>query len=152
MNIDRLRNAESAGRITLEPFHYGLEFPIAVLLAATSVQLTINIQNDSDFVLKSTELAVFSAAGVNVPDPDMMISFDDTGSGQNWQDVAQHVWNIMGTAQRPYYWSEPRFIIGGTVINVLLNNREAAAMLADITLSGFKVRYKPGFTRDATFF
>ncbi|MCK9570730.1 hypothetical protein M0R72_17405 [Candidatus Pacearchaeota archaeon] len=141
MLLQKIQDAYAAGKIDIQPFFYQAEFPIAALLAGATVIQPINTQNDSDFVTRYVNLSSYSAAGTLTANPDMLISFFDSGSGKNWQDLPQHQNNVCGNGQLPFVWPEPFIIKGSSVIQVTLTNREPAAQLANVSLCGFKIFY-----------
>jgi hypothetical protein len=132
-----------SGAIKVFQFFYNAIFPITQLLANTAITIPIQIQADSDFVVRKSMVMAFSAPGVPIPNPDFLISMYDTGSGKNWQDVPFTVNNSMGTAQLPFLWPEPQRVSANSTINVTLTNNLAIAALAYVTLSGMKV-YQTG--------
>jgi hypothetical protein len=145
--MDEIKAACAAGAIEIESFDYTVEFTLAALLAGATITNPINIQNDSDFVVRQGQYTVWSAATVFVVNPDINISLFDTGSGRNWQDVPLPILNKFGTAQLPFLWPEPKLVKGGSVIQITATNRHAIALQAYLTLSGFKVFSKGEYWR-----
>lgn len=148
MILDDLRELERSKRVLLQYFTYSTQFPAATFLAGATITNNVSIQNDSDFLWRYTMLTSYSAAGVFVPAPDMLISFSDTGSGRNLQDIPNHVGNVTGTAQLPYVLPEPFLITAGSILNVTLTNNAAGpAALVSVSLGGFKVFHLQGYQR-----
>jgi hypothetical protein len=149
MLLDDLLAASRSGKVEIDPFDYSAFFPIATFVGgATNIPINTPINADSDFVVRYVNIAAFSAVGVPVATPDYLVQFVDTGSGRNLQDNPQHVLNIMGTAQLPFIWPEPKLLKGNSVLQTLLTNRTIVAADVFITFCGFKVFYVQSFTRD----
>jgi hypothetical protein len=147
MLLDDLLQASRAGKIELDPFTYSAQFPITTFIGGATVPINISINADSDFVIRYTNLAAWSAAGVPVVTPDYTLIFFDTGSGRNLQDQAIHVATVTGTGQLPFIWPEPKLIKGNSTLVVTLTNLTAIPALAYVTLSGFKVFYLANYNR-----
>ena len=147
MLMDELRGLSLAGDIKVYPFHYSVEFPIALLLAGATIPLPVVINNDADFVIRQSQLTAYSAAGVFAPAPDLVVTLFDSGSGRNWQDQPQHVRNVLGSGELPFLWTEPAKLAGGSQLIVTLTNRDAIPFLVNITFSGLKVVYLAGYNR-----
>lgn len=145
--LDDLQKASRAGKVELDPFVYVADFPIAVFLGAATVPVGVAINNDSDFLLAKTMLVSYTAVGVLLPNPDYNIGFADSGSGRQLQDNLVHVHNIMGSAEHPYIWPEPKLIKAGGVFTITLQNLTAVAAEVSVALSGFKVFYLRDFNR-----
>lgn len=147
MLLDDLTRASRAKKLELDVFTYtGIWIPLG---AAAIVPLQIPINADSDFVLAKSMLVAYGAAGVMLVNPDYLITFFDTGSGRQIQDNPVHVHNIMGSAEHPFIWPEPKLIKGSSVLTVTLQNLTAVATArVDVALNGFKVFYFAGFTRE----
>lgn len=148
MILDELRDLERAKKVNLVYFNYSAVFPIATFLAGVTLPVNVPINNDSDFLWRFSTLAAFSAPGVIIPVPDMLVSYSDSGSGRNLQDQPQHVLNVCGTAQLPFVLPEPYLITAGSTLGVALtNNALGPAALVNMTFSGFKVQYLNGYSR-----
>lgn len=147
MLLDDLTRAARAGSVYLDPFSYTVTYN--TLGALANVPVNIQIQADSDFVITKTMLCAYTAASVFLVNPDYLVSFFDSGSGRQLQDNPVHVHNIMGTAERPFIWSEPKLIKGSSTFIVTTQNLTAVAARVDLLFHGFKVFYVPPFTRSA---
>lgn len=149
MLLDDILAAGRRGDIELLPFTNSAVFN--TLGASATAAVSISIDADSDFVARQSMLMAYSAAGTNIALPDYLITLFDAGSGRNMQNVAQHVGNVMGTAQRPYIWPEPWLVKGGGTVTVTLTNNTATAARVDAAFGGFKVFYLRGYSRAQLF-
>lgn len=147
MLMDDIRARTLTGEISVYPFHYSAQFPLATFVVGATLTANVNINNDADFIIRYSSVTAYSAPGVFVPGPDVTVSLFDTGSGRNWQDVPQHIANVLGTGQLPFIWPEPAKIAGGSVLQVTATNLGPAGMLMYITFSGLKCYYNKGFNR-----
>lgn len=147
MLLDDLLQAARAGKVELDPFTYSAQFPIATFVGGATIPVNISINADSDFVLRYSNLASFSAAGTPVVTPDYTITLFDTGSGRNLQDQALHVSTVTGSGILPYIWPEPKLIKANSTLVVTLTNLTAVAALTYVSLIGFKVFYLSSYNR-----
>lgn len=149
MIYDQISAAQRAKKLECDPFTYTATWIVLGVGATTPVN--VPIQSDSDFVVVKSYLCCYTAANVFQVDPDMLVSFFDTGSGRAWQDAPVHVHNCMGIdAFHANIWSEPQLVKGASVITVTLQNLSGVAQgRVDVALQGFKIFYYPGFSRDA---
>jgi hypothetical protein len=146
MLLDDILAANRQGKVELDPFTYSVNFITLAASVATPGNIPINA--DSDFVIRYSMISVFQPIGTPIASPDLLITIFDTGSGRNLQDQAQHVTNVMGTAQRPYIWPEPKLVAGSSVLTVTLTNNTAGTFArVDVALGGFKVFYLKGYKR-----
>lgn len=120
-------------------FIYSAEFlPLA---AGGTLTVETAIQSDSDFlavagcrVVSDTANTTFFAT---VP---QLITIVDAGSGRQLMDRAQHIDNLLGTAQLPSYFPMPKiFRANGTISTTLQNLDGANARNVRISYLGFKV-------------
>ena len=118
------------------------------LAANATTPFTIPISADSDFLWQETCLIAFTAANVLWPNPDLLLSFADTGSGRFLQDVPVHVSQITGNGQWPYILPEPKLLIGNGGITLTLTNQTAIQQgYIQISLIGTKVFYIDSYNR-----
>jgi hypothetical protein len=117
--------------------------------ANANVTVNVPVQADSDFVLRALALESYSAVGVLVVAPDYLITIFDSGSGRALMNQPVHVGNITGSAQLPFILPEAKLIAAASIIQVTLLNNTAVAAVVHVDLIGFKLFYKPGFSRDA---
>lgn len=148
MILDQISAAQRARKLEADSFIYTATW--APLAGSASTVVNVPIQSDSDFLMIKTHLVAYSGAGVLLVDPDLLISFFDTGSGRSFQDAAVHVHNNMGfDAFHCFYWPEPKLVKGGSVLSITLTNNTAVAVgRVDVALAGFKIFYYPGYSRD----
>ncbi len=144
-----IENAARAGKVVLDHFSY--EATWAPLGIGATVQVTVPISADSDFVWMETALVVMTAANVLDPAPDLLISFTDQGSGRNLQDNPVHVMNVTGNGQWPYVLPEPKLLIGSGGLQITLTDLSGVAKArVDLTLIGTKVFYpNANYTRSS---
>ena len=147
MILDDIVAASRAKRVEVDYFAYSAQFPIAAFVGGAVVPINLPINNDSDFLIRYSAIASYSAVGVPVVNPDYLVTIFDTGSGRNLQDQALHVQTCMGSALLPYIFPEPKFVKAGSVLAVTLINRTPLAADVWITLSGFKVYYLANYNR-----
>ncbi len=139
--------AARAKKVLLDPFTYQATWnPLG---ASASTPVTVPISADSDFLWMTNCLTVFSGVGVFAVNPDLLITFQDTGSSRLLQDQPTHVGNITGFGQWPYIWPEPKLLIGnGGLTITLINNTAVALGRVDFSMTGVKIFYKPGYSRE----
>lgn len=124
---------------TADPFTYVAEFlPLASL---AQVNFDNNIQNDSDFLLVSVSAVVTDATGqAIVAFFPATISWLDQGAGRQLQSRPEHVSNVFGTAQLPYYLPVPKLIDRGSTFTTQLTSLDTAnARNVRISYHGFKL-------------
>ena len=113
------------------PFQYSLESN-PVLAASEIRSFQIRTQADSFFVVRS----IIGSVGQNTK-----IMIQDDASGRSWCSDPNGVRDtiLLGTAQRPYWLTEPIVIPPVSSINVTLTNLSAVATdLVQIAFDGFK--------------
>jgi len=145
-----LRNAvEAAARakkVVIDHFTYTAAW--APLLASATASQTIPISADSDFLWMETALVVYTAANNLNPNPDLLISFQDTGAGRNLQDNPIHVSLVTGNGQWPFVLPEPKLLVGNGSIQVtLVNNVVQQEGRVSLAMIGVKVFYLQGYDR-----
>lgn len=139
MLLDDIRMEERAGRVSLEPFKYSAQFPLATFVVNAIIPVNVQINADSDFIWRYTTWNAFSAAGVAVAVPDVTVTFFETGAGRNMQDQAVHLLSCAGTAQLPYVLPEPKRLQAASVLTVTATNLGPANMLMYLTFHGYKL-------------
>ncbi len=147
---DQVRAAVDAGLIYCEEFDYVARWLVntATSLAATSsVEIPVQIDGTSDFVVEEYDLTAFDNAGTPalVAAPNFLISFTKDGSGRRLSSGPVHVLNICGNysaSRYPGRLSYPVLLPSKSTYSVLLQNLSATAMSAvDLRIHGFKVFY-----------
>lgn len=120
-------------------FTYSVDF--LPLPAATTQVADFAIQNDSDFFVILATLNASSTASppVTDTDPQLLILLRDAGSGRNLENRSSHVLNVMGTAQRPFYLPNAKFIERGSTFSTQLQSLETVDLNVRVSYSGFKV-------------
>lgn len=126
----------------MDPFVYGLDLlPAAASVVTTG---TVQINNDSDFLLCSIAGVFASAADVvNVTPPLFTIQVQDSGSGRTFYDRFVHVATVLELAvtnadiQRQQWF--PKLISGGSTLTVALANLSAVATNIRLAFKGIKI-------------
>lgn len=155
------REAMLRGLVFIDQFTYSASFSAAtnnVLGASGSAVATINIDNDSDFVMQQVNLAAFSAGPTQITTPNYLMLLTRAGSARQLMNQPQHVQTICGQYWNnavPGYWSTPGLVQRRDTLTVqLTNNTATAALRIDVAFLGFKVYYgtiqTPGGPRTAT--
>lgn len=139
-------DAMMKGTAYLQEFTYSAAFVGATVLGANAtVDVQIQINADSDFVVQECNLTTWSAAGTIIADPDYLITLILAGSGRQLMNQAQPVLNYCGSYRQncqPGFLPMPLLIQAQSTITVTLVNRTATASVrADVSLQGFKVFY-----------
>lgn len=149
MILDELRQLEAARKCELITFNVNFVFPVAVFVAGATVPIQTSISADADFLWRFTTLVAYTGPGVLAVAPDLLLQFNDSGSGQNLQDAPTHVSNITGNGQLPYVLPEPYLFAAGSVVTATLTNAIAPspAMTVNLTFNGYKVKYRQGYSR-----
>lgn len=141
-----VEQAARAKRVVLDHFTYTsawIAFP-----ALGTVQNTIPISADSDFLWMETGLISYTTPDNLTVDPDFLISFQDTGAGRNLQDNPIHVSLVTGNGQWPYVLPEPKLLIGNGALQItLVNNVVQQYGRVSLALIGVKVFYLPNYNR-----
>jgi hypothetical protein len=145
MILDTLLSWTRTRKADTEAFTYSALFNPLVANAQQTVQ--INIHADSDFLIELTTLSAYSAAGVILPTPDMLLSLFDAGSGRALQDIPMHIANCTGTGQWPYRWPEPKMIKGAGNLSVILQDLGGVGARVDVSFHGQKIFYLSGYNR-----
>jgi hypothetical protein len=147
MLLDKISRCYNLGQCEPDFFTYDAFFnPLG---GAGNITVNVAIQADSDFVLRGLTLVAYSAVGVLVANPDYLISIFDSGSGRQLMNQPVHIGNLTGTAQLPFILPEPRLIAAASVIQINLINNTAIAAVVHVSMIGFKLFYKAGFSRDS---
>lgn len=93
-----------------------------------NVPSNVNIQADADFlILNQTFRADSLNASYNsgaVPQPGVIVTVSDTGSGMSWMDQAVPVPALFGTGQFPYVLPEPKLVLAKATLQVLASNTD----------------------------
>jgi hypothetical protein len=142
---DILSPAYRQKQIWVDSFYYNANWNLGA--SAINAPAQIQIDADADFVITYSILAAYSAPGTIITAPDYLVTFMDTGSGRNFQNVPVHVQNVFGTAERPFAWPEPKLITAASTLNLQLTNRTTQTATVQATLGGLKIFYFSGFTR-----
>jgi hypothetical protein len=120
-------------------FVYATDFT-PLVKGATTPQ-TIQIQNDSDFLIMAGLLTEFQTDNTTiVTNPPIMATITDSGSGRQLMNTAIHVSNLFGTAQLPAIWPFPKLIPAGAALVTTLTNLDGTNdRNVRIAYWGFKV-------------
>lgn len=129
--------------VEMQPMHYTLPF-LALAAATTSAPQTINIDSSAPFMLISQEYFAADNPVVKVTVGTQIaasatVLITDLQSGRNWQNGATPIPCIFGTAQRPYFYPQPRLMAANSALSVVVANLDTADDV-DIwlTFSGYR--------------
>lgn len=140
------------GEIFCESFSYSAAWitgTTTALGANATVDVTIQINSDSDFVIQEMNFLSFSAAGTIIALPDYTLLLTVAGAGRQIMNQAQPIRTLAGgfssnesqAGRAPF----PRIIPMNSQLTCSLANRTATASnRADLVLRGFKVFYTGG--------
>lgn len=120
---------------------------VSIAAGGTDAQ-TFTVQSDADFLaLTLTGEAVDPAdEGVRPfnDNPPLTVQVLDQGSGRQLFNRAIRWSNVVGTAQRPYYFGRPKFFKQLTEVTVTLSNNDPTqALRVQVAFGGYKV-FPPG--------
>lgn len=124
----------------LDPFTYTLNY-----LPATASVITTQsflIQADSAFmyvkgcaVVTATDNTTFLTVG-QWP---FLITITDSGSGRDLMDTGVHLYNIFGTAERPFILPKPKLFDPNSTVTGKLQNLSATDRNVRLAFNGYKV-------------
>lgn len=144
-------DAELRGEIHCEGFAYSAAWITgtnSALGASATVDVPVQINNDSDFIVQEINLTSWSAANTIINEPDYLLTLIQAGSGAQIMNQAQHVLNYCGsydTDRVPGRLSYPILLDANGTLTCTLQNRSAvAANRVDLAFRGFKVFYDRG--------
>ena len=132
---DILSPALRAHQIWVDTFYYSANWDLGA--SAINVPAQIQIDADADFVIMYSILSAYSAPGTLIAKPDYKITFMDTGSGRNFQNLPVAVANVFGSAELPFSWPEPKMLTAASTLNLQLTNNTTQASKVQATLGGF---------------
>lgn len=139
------------GLVYLDEFAYSAAWITGTgtaLGASSTVDVQIQINNDSDFVALEYNLTAWSALDTIIAAPDYLITIVRSGSGREIFNQAQPVSNLCGnyrsgSASFPGRLPVSSLYQGNGTVTVRLQNRTVtAANRVDFTMRGFKVFYQ----------
>lgn len=141
--VQRLIQWMHENSVEMQPMHYTLPFT-AVVAATTAAPQQIKIDSAAPFMLISQQyfatpypVTEKSVSSTLVASATVLIT--DLQSGRNWQDSATPVPNIFGTAERPYYYPQPRLMAANSALSVTLANIDSADDVnVYLTFSGYR--------------
>jgi hypothetical protein len=118
-------------------FIYSVDYN--TLLANAVAQLDqFTVENGADFLVMSMVVTATDSAGTTertfLP---YLCRITDSSSGQNWQNEVTHIQNVFQRINPfgPIVMEHPRFVAGGTTVNLELTNLSANA---DRVILGFR--------------
>ena len=131
-------------------YTYEEDFLLADLIAGATLNGSIEIQADSDFVWQkacyfaSTDLGVTQTFTTRVI-PSVTIQLIDTGSGRNLFELAAPIPSMFGIGELPFVLPIPRLFFARSTVQVQVSNFNTADAY-DLRLSfiGYKA-YPKGF-------
>lgn len=128
-----------AGR-ALDEFTYSTVFlPIA---AGATVTNSINIQQDSDFVMLARYATVFdNVAGAFLAPQNWpaLVTFNDAGAGRLLMDAAQPLQSEFWTPSFPVRMWQPKLLRSSSTFQITLNNFGANGLNVRLSLVGAKI-------------
>jgi hypothetical protein len=134
---------DGARGLAVDAFVNAVDF--TPLVAGGTQTQTINIPNDSAFVILSAELVATDTANtVFLAQAPVLSDLSDAGSGRHFSNTPVHVSNWFGTAQLPNYWQVPKIIAPNSAFNVtlqnldLVNNRNIRVAFTGFKIFGFR--------------
>lgn len=125
-----------------QAFDYMADFVgTTVLTAGGTVNVNVQIQSDSDFLITSAALLASDTAQTTfLPILPALVLLTDTGSGRQIMNTAEHVANYFGTGQLVRVLDRPYFITAAATLAVQLQNLDAVnARVARIAFHGAKI-------------
>jgi hypothetical protein len=147
-------NAMLLGQIYCESFSYSASWiagAASALGASATVDVQIQINADSDFIVQEMEFLSFSALATIIALPDYLLTLTVAGSGRQIMNQAQPIRTLAGsyaTSDNPARLPFPRLIPSNSTLTCTLQNRTVVASnRADLVLRGFKVFYTTGERR-----
>lgn len=144
--LEKLFQAEIAGEIFMEFFD--LTPPPFVFTANGSQDQTVQVPNDSDFLVRIVNRACMQPAGTYIENPDCTVSIVDSGSGRLFNNsTPPHITAATGTGERPNILPEPRIVSGGNALTVTVVNQSGGALAyLSVSLLGTKIFYRGSFS------
>ena len=153
-------DAMIAGQVYIEAFTYSAAWiagTATALAVSATLEVDIQINGDSDFVVQEMNMTVLSSASppVLIPSQPLLITLSRAGSGRQLMNQAQDVFNVVGSFQTGFVPARipmPYLIQASNILAVTLQNLSAtvAPGRVDISFNGFKVFYTGG-NRQAIF-
>lgn len=123
-----------------DPFDQSITFVLGV--SAQGVQNTIQVGNDADFVLISTEMVVTDATFIAALFGAFTVTISDSTAGRAMSNAPVHALTLFGTGQLPRLWYEPKLFQASSTILITTNNLIAAAQTIFMTFTGYKIFYQ----------
>lgn len=124
----------------VDEFTYSTVFlPIA---AGATLTNSINIQQDSDFVMLARYATVFdnvTGAFVAPVNWTALVQFNDAGAGRLLQDAAQPLQSMFWTPAFPVRMWQPKLLRSSSTFQITLNNIGANGLNVRLSLVGAKV-------------
>lgn len=124
----------------LDPFTFNLEYLPAT--ASTTTNDSFSVQSDSAFVMVKTAAVVTATDNttfLTTGQWPFLFTLSDSGSGRDLMDSGVHLYNIAGTAERPFIWPKPKILDPNSTVTGKLQNLSATDRYARIAIHGFKV-------------
>jgi hypothetical protein len=117
--------------------------------ALDTVEVQIQINADSDFIVQGYQLVAFSDADTIVDNPNFVLTLTRAGSGRQVMNQSQHVLALTGSGQNGRFPSRkgmPAIVQSNNALSCKLQNLSntdysGAGGRIDLTLEGFKVFY-----------
>lgn len=88
------------------------------------------VDSSSPFMLCETAVwcdlaAAAQTSGTEIV-PNAVVFISDQSSNRNWMNFPVPIKSLFGSAERPFYWPQPRLIPANTNVQVVVTNYEAA--------------------------
>lgn len=118
-------------------FGYGTEF--LPLTASTTIQNTVAIAGDSDFIITFAEAVTTTTDNLTLmPFAPQLVQLTDSAAGMAFFLLPQHYVNIYGDAMNPGIFSSPYVMRQATSLAVQHQNLEATNRNVRVSFNGFK--------------
>lgn len=135
--------------VSRDLYTYEEDFAEADLVAGQTLNGSIEIQADSDFVWTKGAYFATVAGGAQTNDsrvvPLVSLQLIDTGSGRNLMETATPVPSVFGTGELPFVLPVPRLFFARSTIQVQVTNFSAATDYGlRLSFIGYKA-YPQGF-------
>lgn len=124
----------------LDPFTFSLNYTPATL--STTTNQTFLVQADSAFslvkmtaVVTATDNTTFQTTGAWP----FLVTLSDSGSGRDLMDTGVHLYNLFGSAERPFILPKPKLFDPNSTITGKLQNLSGTSYNVRLSFHGFKI-------------
>lgn len=145
-----LWEAFDQGKVDLQHFNFPLIWN-PLLASAQAQQATVTIDPGISFLVQEINLVSYSTAGVQVVNPDYLLSIEEQSGATFWGSAAVHVGNWTGQYRSgsagtgahgsPGVMQFPRYIRGNNTITGKLTNQTVTQARVDLVLRGIRITF-----------